>query len=111
MKIASLATIGSEGVSHNQEIAKKRMLEKGDAPRLTSFSQAVFGPGQVAPAHSHDDMFEVFFVRQGRGSITVDGREYSLETDDCVVVAPGERHEVSNPYREDLVLLYFGLEA
>ncbi|MGH8717547.1 MAG: cupin domain-containing protein [Burkholderiales bacterium] len=42
----------------------------GTAPRA---------PGQVARAHKHVDMYEVFFVESGTGVIKVDGREQPLE--------------------------------
>ena len=109
MMSVSLNELPFEPVSHNPDIAKKVMLGNQAAPRLTNFSQAVFSPGQVAPGHFHEDMHEVFFVRRGRGLIVVDGVEHPLSADECVLVAPGEHHEVSNPYEEELGLLYFGL--
>jgi quercetin dioxygenase-like cupin family protein len=86
------------------------MVHTGVAPGLTNFSQAVFTAGQIARGHSHDDMWEVFFVRRGRGRISIDGVDHELEPGSCVVVEPGEWHEVSNPHHDDLILLYFGLE-
>ena len=95
-------------VSHNPDIGKRVMLDESVVPGLTNFSQAVFSSGQVAPGHLHEDMYEVFFVRRGSGVIVVDGTEYPLLPDECVVVEPGERHEIRNPNAQELVLLYFG---
>ena len=96
-------------VSHQPTISKRVLLEPGELPVLTNFSQAVFGPGDVAPGHRHDDMWEVFFVRSGRGTIRIDGIESALEQDHCWAIEPGELHEIRNDGDGDLVLLYFGL--
>ena len=111
MRRASLSERPFVPVSHNPNIAKRVMLGSRAAPGLTNFSQAAFSTGQVAPGHVHEDMYEVFFVCRGRGVILVDGAEHRLSTDECVLIGPGEHHEISNPYPEDLALLYFGLES
>jgi len=97
-------------VSHQPAIFKRVLLGTGELPGLAGFSQAVFAPGDVAPGHRHRDMWEVFFVRAGRGTIRVDGVESALEEDDCWVIEPGESHEIRNDGDTALVLLYFGLE-
>lgn len=97
-------------VSHNRRISKRVFLGAGELPHLTNLAQAVFRPGDSAPGHSHDDMWEVFLVRSGKGVIRVDGQETTLAVDDCCVVAPGEKHELENTGSEDLHLLYFGLK-
>ena len=111
MKHTALQTLPNESVSHNPAIQKKVMLRLGDLPHLTNFSQARFAPGQVAAAHAHQDMCEVFFVESGSGRIQIDGQVYPLEAGVCVAVEPGEVHEVSNPGAEELVLTYFGLRV
>jgi quercetin dioxygenase-like cupin family protein len=110
MKIRALNDLPPEAVSHNAAIQKKVMLRGGELPHLTNFAQAKFAPGQVAPAHSHGDMCEVFFVSQGRGLIRIQGIDYPLETGVCIAVEPGEVHEVINNSSQDLILTYFGLK-
>ena len=105
MKRSSLGAAPSLPVSHNPEISKKLLLDKGVIPHLTNFSQAVFAPGQAAPGHTHEDMHEVFFVRSGRGVITVDGSDHPMRPDDCFLIERGEHHELENDGSEDLVLL------
>ena len=109
MKTRSLGAIPVEGVSHNPGIAKQVMLRNGELPHLTQFAQARFAPGQVAAAHAHADMYEVFFVESGVGRMTVDGRAHRLEAGRCVAVEPGEVHELENVGGTDLVVTYFGL--
>ena len=110
-KIVSLASLPERRVSHNPEIKKKVMLETGDLPHVTNFSQATFGPGQAAGLHAHADMHEVFFVESGAGVIRVDGKAHPLEPGTCVAVAPGEKHELINTGATELVLTYFGVAA
>ncbi len=106
-----LASCEDRPVSHNPSIRKRVLLEAGELPALTNFSQAVFAPGDTAPVHDHADMWEVFFVRSGRGKIRVNGTEFRLNRDDCCAIEPGERHEIVNDGGDELVLLYFGLRA
>lgn len=109
MKIVSLANLPTRQVSHNPEIEKKVMLEAGDLPHVANFSQATFGPGQAASLHVHVDMYEVFFVEDGSGVIRVDSKAHPLKAGTCVVVAPGEEHELINTGATELVLTYFGI--
>lgn len=110
MKRVSLADIPEEGVSHNPEIRKQVLLVRGDLPHLTGFSRSRILPGQVARAHRHTGMFEVFFVESGEGRIKVNGLERDLSTGVCIVVEPGESHEITNNSASELVLMYFGVE-
>ncbi len=111
MKILSIDALPDEPVSHNPRILKRVMIRNGQLPHLTQFAQARFRPGQVAAAHTHHDMYEIFFVESGRGQITINGQPHRLATGMCVVVEPGEEHEVANPGETDLVLTYMGLKA
>jgi mannose-6-phosphate isomerase-like protein (cupin superfamily) len=111
MKQAALSDLPIQPVSHNRAIQKKVMLRVGDLPHLTNFSQARFALGQVAAAHQHSNMYEVFFVEAGQGTIAIDGTPYALNPGVCIAVEPGETHEVSNTGSEELVLTYFGLLA
>ena len=109
MKLTDLNHLPQQAVSHNPEISKKVMLVKGDLLHLTNFSQATFAPGQIATAHAHQDMSEVFFVSAGTGKIRIDEGEYPLSPGVCVAVEVGETHEITNTGTENLVLTYFGL--
>lgn len=111
MKFIALKEIAAQGVSHNRVIKKKVMLSSGDLPHLTNFSQAKFPPGEKAIAHFHQDMWEVFFVESGEGTIEINGQKYPLTPGNCFAVEPGEVHELSNNGAQDLVITYFGLES
>ncbi len=109
MKRVSLSELSDQGVSHNTAIRKKVMVQPGDIPHLTNFSQATFAPGQVAKAHAHSDMYEVFFVSAGNGTMAVNGADQDLSQGVCILVEPGDVHEVTNTGDEPLVLTYFGI--
>jgi quercetin dioxygenase-like cupin family protein len=111
MKLTSLKHLPIEPVSHNPAIKKQVMLRQGDLPRLTNFAQSRFAPGQIAFAHAHDDMSEVFFVTAGSGNICVNGESYRLEVGSCIAIAPNEIHEITNDGNQELVLTYFGIQA
>ena len=39
------------------DIKKRVLFKHGEIFSMTQFSQATFLPGQIAPIHSHDDMY------------------------------------------------------
>lgn len=110
MKLTSLQQLPIEAVSHNPAIKKQVMLRAGDLAHLTNFAQARFAPGQVATAHAHKDMGEVFFVIAGSGQICVNGERYHLTVGSCIAIAPNEVHEITNDGSKELILLYFGIQ-
>jgi len=109
MHISALDTLPAEAVSHNAAIAKQMMLRSGQIGNLVYFSRARFGPGEVAGAHHHSDMSEVFFVESGEGAIAINGQSHDLHPGTCIAVEPGETHEITNTHSEDLILIYFGI--
>lgn len=111
MKLVRLAALPDEGVSHETSIRKRVMLGAGDVANVMQFAQARFTPGQVAGAHAHRDMSEVFFVSAGEGTIVVDGQSHRLTPGTCIAIQPGEQHEIRNDGSAELVLTYFGVLA
>ena len=111
MKLVRLASLPDDAVSHNPAIRKRVLLGAGDVANVTQFALARFTPGQIASAHAHPDMSEVFFVTGGEGTILVDGEAHRLTTGTCVAIHPGERHEIRNDGETELVLTYFGVVA
>lgn len=107
----SLNDLPTESVSHNPDIKKKVMLRFGALPHLTNFAQAYFAPGQISPAHAHQDMCEVFFVESGLGIIRINETEYPLQPGNFYAVEVGEVHEIVNTGAEILTLTYFGVQV
>lgn len=111
MKVARLDALADEPVSHNAAIVKRVFLRNGEVPSVTQFARSRFAPGQVAGAHAHADMAEVFFVESGTGTIVVDDVATALTPGTCVAVLPHEMHELRNDGAQELVLIYFGVRA
>lgn len=104
MRYSSLKDIDEVGVSHNPEIKKKVFISKGQIPHLTQLARVTFKSGQIATSHIHQDMYEIFNVESGTGVITVDNNKYDLTPGVCITVDPGEKHEVVNNGKDDLIL-------
>ena len=109
MKQIKLDDLPSTFVSHHEKITKQVIVKNGDVPHLAQLAQATLRQGQKVEEHAHQDMTEIFFVKQGLGRITVDSKEYALETGVCIVVEPKEKHSLVCLSEEPLVLLYFGV--
>ncbi len=111
MKINHLHQLNEQAVSHNPEIRKKVMIEQGEMAPITQFAQATFPPGAIAPAHSHSDMIEVFFIERGKAQIRVDGRRHELAAGSSIIIEAGERHELENTGDAALVVTYFSVRC
>jgi mannose-6-phosphate isomerase-like protein (cupin superfamily) len=101
----SLSELPIQSVSHNPAIKKKVFVKKGQMGNITQIALATFLPGQVAPTHSHQDMYETFIIQSGSGTIEIDKRMVNVKVGDCVLVSPGEFHEVKNTGEEVMEIL------
>lgn len=110
MKVKNLSELEEESVSHNAEIKKKVLIRNGEIPKVTQLAQVVFMPGQIAPAHVHKDMYEVFYARSGKGVILINGKKIKFEAGTCITVEPGESHEVRNVGSQALEVNVLGVE-
>lgn len=89
---------------------EKRMLASAEvAPHLMQFVRATFQPAQVAPAHAHPDMTELFYVESGEGTLTVDGVVHLLHPGMTFAVEPGERHGIASTPAAGLVIVYVSI--
>lgn len=110
MKLISIKNLNEEAVSHNDEIKKKVLIRNGEVPKMTQYAQVIFKPGQIAPAHTHQDMYEMFLAISGSGVMVVNGKENKIEAGEMLVVEPKELHEVRNLGNEDLILNIIGIK-
>ena len=109
MKIVNLANVPETGVSHDPKIKKKTLIGNKEIPNLMMFSHATFKPGQSVELHSHETMFEVYYICSGNAVFTVNGREIRASAGDCITIEPKENHSVNNSFDLDAVWLYFGV--
>ena len=111
MKISSIDSTEELEVSHNSKIKKHVLVSNGEIDNITNFSKAVFPPGEIAYAHSHRDMTEIFFIESGKGVISVNENSIPLETGMCVTVEPNEIHELKNTGSADMAVMCFGIKT
>ena len=111
MKLVQLDSVETQGLSHDADILKRVLLSESELPDSVRLSHAVFKPGQVASAHSHADLHEIFYVLAGTGQMLINGDPHTLEQGSCIRIDPGEVHELSNIGESDMSVLYFGLMA
>jgi len=109
MKIANIKNLPEVGVSHNPDIKKKVLIGNQEIPNLMMFGEAVFKPGQSVEKHSHDTMYEVFYISSGKAIFNVGGNELEVGVGDCITIEPKEEHFQNNPFNEDVRWLYFGI--
>ena len=63
-------------------------------------------PGDRMEAHGHKVVEETFYVIEGEGSITVDGKEFPARAGDAFYVPPPERHGLSNGGSADMKVIF-----
>jgi len=111
MKLIEINKLKEEDVSHNSRIRKRVILSNGEAPPIINYARSVFPPGEIAGAHVHRDMIEIFTVESGSGIIRINDVAYDFLKDMCAVIEPGELHEIENTGPDEMVLNYFGVLA
>lgn len=62
-------------------------------------------PGQSQKAHTHADLDKVYYVVEGKGRFTLDGREERLGPGEAVLVRSGSEHGLVNDGPDPLVTL------
>ena len=111
MKIINIKKLPELGVSHNPEIKKKVLIGDQEIPGLMFFGEAVIKPGQSVEKHSHETMYEVFYISFGKAIFNVGGNEVEASVGDCITIEPKEEHSQNNPFNEDVRWLYFGISV
>lgn len=110
MKIVHLSELPQIKASHG-DFYKKVMIGDNQVPHIFTFAQVTLEPGQIAPNHGHNGMFEIYLVEQGKVKLVVNNKyEYVADKGACIITESHETHEVSNPFNETLVITYFQLK-
>ena len=107
MNLTQTKTLPETPTSHNKNIKKKVIIEKGKIPNITTFATATFKPDQSVETHIHETMYEVFYIQSGKAEFVVNDKKFEVKAGGCITIEPGEKHSQSNPYDEDVVWLYF----
>jgi len=109
MKKVQLHELTPEGVAHDPRIMKRILLHESELPCSVRLSHATLTPGQQVSPHSHEDLYEIFYVLSGCGKFVVNGETLEVSEGSTILIDPGEVHEVINCSERDMSLLYFGL--
>jgi mannose-6-phosphate isomerase-like protein (cupin superfamily) len=73
--------------------------------RNQSLAEATVPVGARTIAHYHRTTEELYFFTAGSGRMRLGDEEREVTTGDCVVIPPGQVHELVNSGDEPLVLL------
>jgi mannose-6-phosphate isomerase-like protein (cupin superfamily) len=109
MRYIELSRIKPVHTTHAGAGLKRVLIDPGIVPHLTQFGQVVFNPGDVAKSHLHPDMSEIFLTDDGTGVINIDGKVYDIRPGICILVNPGEKHEITNTGKVPLKIYYYGI--
>lgn len=70
-----------------------------------SLAEATVAPGASTIAHYHRRSEELYLVTAGSGRLRVGEEEREVGAGDCVVIPPGEPHQLQNTGDADLVVV------
>jgi mannose-6-phosphate isomerase-like protein (cupin superfamily) len=66
------------------------------AARAQSLAEATLPAGAATTAHYHVVTEEIYYLTQGSGVLRLGDEERELQAGDCVVIAPGVEHKLTN---------------
>ncbi|MDA8087078.1 MAG: cupin domain-containing protein [Nitrospiraceae bacterium] len=104
MKHYRLEDLPETSVSHDPHIKKR--VYAGGVSCIEKISHAVLKPGDTARQHAHEGGFEIFFCAAGEAVFRINGEDVSLGGGDCLIVEPGDLHEIKL-VRKRTELFYF----
>ncbi|MBM3498173.1 MAG: cupin domain-containing protein [Armatimonadetes bacterium] len=67
--------------------------ERGGSPNL-SVAEAVVEPGQSTRRHLHRRSDEVYYILEGKGTVTLGAKGYEVEPGSCLLLPAGSVHSV-----------------
>lgn len=117
MKFVKHAEVPQVPASHedvnNPGVWKKVLLTKTDLQwgQIQMLNWATIPGGSSFQWHYHEDMQEVFLLLRGSVQMTVAGQELDMQDGDCVVVQPGEVHQMTNLSSQDAEYIVFGISS
>ena len=60
------------------------------------------------PTHKHDDLHEIIYVKEGKGSFTIDGAKHLAQKGDLLIYNKGTLHEEKSDPEDPLSTFYCG---
>lgn len=65
-----------------------------DRPNEMRFNYFYYDEGDTVRRHYQEEQEEIFFVVSGHAVMEIDGEEFEIETEDCIVVDPGPMRQI-----------------
>jgi len=71
------------------------VMDRAEATTSEAFI-VVLNPGEAPPPHKHDDTEQIFYVLEGKGTLTIGGQEeqHPVQVGDLVRVPPSTLHHI-----------------
>lgn len=70
-----------------------------------SLAQVTIPPGNSSVPHYHKNSEESYLILSGKATMSIDQRDFELETGEAVLIEPNEVHVISNDEDQNLVFL------
>lgn len=96
-------------INHQSLIFKKIILKKGIVPNLLQFATVNFQSGDSIEKHSHESMYEIFYVIKGELIVFNDLNQTKVSDGDAFVVYPKQNHRFE--ILQNAKLIYFNIES
>lgn len=89
------------------------VLHEGDAgcAAMWLFHDDVLPPGASIGVHRHERETEYYYILEGRGTMTLDGERFTVESGDLAAVFPGGSHGLVNDGPEPMRIIVVGLKT
>ncbi|MDA8326225.1 MAG: cupin domain-containing protein [Nitrospiraceae bacterium] len=94
MKHYRLEDLPETTVSHAPGIKKRVFAQGQKISCIEKMSRAVLEPGDTARPHAHEGGYEIFYCAGGEALFRINGVDIGLGGGDCLVVEPGDVHEI-----------------
>jgi quercetin dioxygenase-like cupin family protein len=66
------------------------------SPNVNFLHHDILAPGVSIGVHTHEDDTEYYYILEGRGTMTLDGRAHEVQAGDITAVFPGGSHGLVN---------------
>jgi mannose-6-phosphate isomerase-like protein (cupin superfamily) len=107
MKLTSIDQIKSPLVTPAGEVIFELVGQGESAGEISSHSlaQIQIPPGKSSSFHYHKVSEETYFILEGQGWMSLDGREFTLNPGQAILIQPGEIHQICNQGEKELKFL------
>ena len=113
MKITDKNQIQTPLITPGGEVIYE-LIGKGDSAGAISshsLAQIQIAPGKSSSLHYHKSSEEIYFILNGEGSMSLDGKEFTLIPGQACLIQPGEVHQISNQGDTELEFLAYCVPA